>query len=134
MTIQEILAHLGKVDKDLSNHVEAILKHVNDNNIEIDNILPLENSREDNSNFFTVSPSAIQAFNEVILPQIKLQAIRLTATELANIAKDIQSLGTSKNQGFEDALVVYMPVSVTHRRFWKEVNEVFSNWMRNRLS
>ena len=82
---------------------------------------------------FFSSPKARQAFEEVILPQIESKAENFSFEDVYEMMNQIESLGTSKNNDLENALIVYKPISKNTERFYTEIQDVFKDWIVPKL-
>lgn len=94
---------------------------------------PLPTPESEKGQFFSLSPAAFRAFNQVLLPQIQAQLDAASFQDLGQMMDEMEGLGMSKNVALENALIVYKPISMNTRRFYQEVQQVFQNWIRPKL-
>lgn len=137
--LKQQLIDLGREHTDLREHLREILDFITGKKEE-PKVLeapekPDENvkEKEKDKQIFSRSPHAMSAFNEVILPQIQTQADAFSFEDLAKMMSEIETLGRSKNVELETALIVHKPVSMDTSRFYKEIQDVFNDWIRPKL-
>lgn len=82
---------------------------------------------------FFVSPKAREAFETVLLPEIKSRLEDRSFDKVHQMMGGIEALGTSQNNELENALIIYKPVSMNTDRFYTEVQEAFRDWLVPRL-
>lgn len=82
---------------------------------------------------FFVSPKARQAFESVLLPEIKSRLEDRSFDKVHQMMSGIEALGTNQNIELENALIVFKPVSMNTDRFYTEVQEAFRDWLVPRL-
>lgn len=83
---------------------------------------------------FFVGPKARQAFEEVLLPQIKAKLNSQAFDKIYQMMHAIEALGTNQDIDLENNLIVYKPVSMNTERFYTEVQEAFKDWVLPKLS
>jgi hypothetical protein len=139
MDMKQFLIHFGNEHPDLRPHLKVILDVLTGKKSEPEAQEPSPLERElpvppsEKGVFFSTSPDALRAFNTVILPQIQAQIDAASFQDIAGMVEEMESLGKSKNMALENALIVFKPVSMSTRKFYQEVQEVFNHWMRGRI-
>ena len=88
---------------------------------------------KEDSSFFTTSPHSMRAFNTVILPQIQAKLDAADFDDLNNMMEEMQNLGRSQNVDLESSLIVFKPITMSEKKFYAEIQEVFYNWIRPKL-
>jgi hypothetical protein len=89
--------------------------------------------KSEKGQFFTLSPNAFKAFNNVILPQIQAQLDATDFQDISQMVDEMEGLGRAKNVELENSLIVFKPISMSSQRFYKEIQSVFHNWLRPKL-
>lgn len=146
--LKQLLIELGTKEPDLQGHLRVILDHLcgkaqntpdappipeQVESSEPLNDRPLSVPERQEGQFFNLSPDTMRAFNQVILPQIQAKLDAASFEDLNQMMEEMEGLGKSQNIELENALIVFKPISMNTKRFWKEIQEVFYNWLRPRL-
>jgi hypothetical protein len=147
MNLKDQLIQLGETNPDLQDHLRAILDHLcaqpdEDASVKTEeapeggkgifDARPLPNP-ESEKTFFDKSPASFRAFNTVILPQIQAKLDNASFQDLHAMMEEMEGLGKAKNHELENALIVFKPISMSTRRFYQEIQQVFQDWIRPKL-
>jgi hypothetical protein len=134
MTLKEILSLFGKRNKELQPHLNPIIEYLEGHETvlkDLEKMLEGLNKSTPPATF-DVSPDAMRAFKAVLLPQIELFGSNMSSRDWDNLEKEVMGLGRSKTPSLEQSLIVYKPVTMANKRFWEEIQKVFSRWRQNR--
>jgi len=148
MNLKDQLIQLGETHPDLQDHLRAILDHICAQPAEEDASVKVEEAPEggkgifdarplptpdSEKTFFDKSPASFRAFNTVILPQIQAKLDNASFQDLHAMMEEMEGLGKAKNHELENALIVFKPISMSTRRFYQEIQQVFQDWIRPKL-
>ena len=148
MNLKDQLIQLGETHPDLQDHLRAILDHICAQPAEEDASVKVEEAPEggkgifdarplptpeSEKTFFDKSPASFRAFNTVILPQIQAKLDNASFQDLHAMMEEMEGLGKAKNHELENALIVFKPISMSTRRFYQEIQQVFQDWIRPKM-
>ena len=129
MKLKDILNFLGEKNEDLKPHIKPIAAYLDLHAEIFDKLEDLNKAMQTKTPAsFSLSQDAVRAFKAVLLPQIELLGTSIDDDDWKSLAAEVAGLGRSKNPSLENSLILHKPVYMQNKKFWEEIQQVFTQW------